>query len=140
MSPSTAHEKSLPKELELTFEGVNANSLVFVPSRARLLWYVLTPAKSVTPIVAEADFVLSALLVAVIVNDPTVVEENVAAVNDCVENDPPLFVHVTPAPPTSFVTVAVNGKLCAVVIPPRLGLIVTLMLPAAEVEVVAVFE
>jgi hypothetical protein len=37
-------------------------------------------------------------------------------------------------------TVAVNGKVCAVVIPPRVGLIVTLMLPVAKVEVMAVLE
>ena len=51
-------------------------------------------------------------------------------------------VHVTPAAPTSFVTVAVNGIVCESVNPPRLGLIVTLMLPDEPVCVaaVAVFE
>jgi hypothetical protein len=48
--------------------------------------------------------------------------------------------HFTPALPTSFVTTAVKGIVCEVVTPPRLGLIATLTLPAARVEVVAVFE
>jgi hypothetical protein len=49
--------------------------------------------------------------------------------------------HVTPALPTSFVTVAVNGIVCVVVNPPRFGLIVTLTLPdVACVVALAVFE
>ena len=83
---------------------------------------------------------LSALLVAVILNAPAEVEENVAAVPVCPASVPPVVLHVTPAPPTSFLTVAVNAIVCAVVIPPRRGLIVTLIFPDAKVEVVAVFE
>jgi len=50
-------------------------------------------------------------------------------------------VHVTPALPTSFATVAVNGIVCESVNPPRFGLIVTLMLPeAAGVVALAVLE
>jgi hypothetical protein len=59
----------------------------------------------------------------------------------CALKPPPDEVHVTPALPTSFVTVAVNGIVCEIVSPPRLGLIVTLMLPgAAGVVALAVFE
>jgi hypothetical protein len=60
----------------------------------------------------------------------------------CVLKLPLDALHVTPALPTSFVTVAVNGIACESVNPPRLGLIVTLMLPdeAACVVAVAVFE
>ena len=50
-----------------TFEAVKANSLRFPPVRELSLWYVNTPARSVTPIVAEALFVLSAWLRAVTV-------------------------------------------------------------------------
>src|SRR5579859_7259680 len=80
---------------------------------------------------ADADFVLSALLVAVIVNVPAELEENVAPVAVGPASVPPVVLHVTPAAPTSFVTVAVNGKVCAVVMPPRFGLIVTPMLPGS---------
>jgi hypothetical protein len=59
----------------------------------------------------------------------------------CVLKLPLEAVHVTPALPTSFVTVAVNGIVCEIVNPPRFGLIVTLMLPdAAGVVALAVFE
>jgi hypothetical protein len=59
--------------------------------------------------VADADFVLSALLVAVIVNGPAVADENVAAVAVCPVSVPPVVLHVTPALPTSFVTTAVKA-------------------------------
>jgi hypothetical protein len=90
--------------------------------------------------VAAADFVLSALLVAVMVNGPAVVDENIAAAAVCPASVPPVVLHVTPALPTSFVTTAVNGIVCEVVIPLRLGLIATLTLPVGKVEVVAVLE
>src|SRR5580698_4897099 len=90
--------------------------------------------------VADADFVLSALLVAVMVNVPAAVDENVAAVAVCPVSVPAVVLHVTPALPASFVTTAVNGIVCEVVTPPRLGPIATLILPVAGVEAVAVFE
>src|SRR5713226_3344312 len=86
---------------------------------------------SVTPIVAEADLVLSAMLVAAIVNGPAAVEENVTDVGVWFANDPPpVFVQVTPALPTSFVTVAVNTCVCDVVNPPRLGPMETVIFEA----------
>ncbi len=50
--------------------------------------------------------------------------------------------HVTPAPPTSFVTVAVNASDCPVVNPPRCGVRLTLIVPlevGATVMVAALF-
>ncbi len=70
----------------------------------------MTPARSVTPTVADADFVLSALLVAVTVNEPAVVEEKVMEVGVELVNVPPVLVQVTPALPTSLFTVAVRGS------------------------------
>ena len=61
------------------------------------------------------------MLVAVIVNDPAVAEENTTEVVVAFVNVPPLFVQLTPAPPTSFVTVAVSCTVCDVVKPPRFG-------------------
>jgi hypothetical protein len=82
---------------------------------------VVTPVKSVTPIVTEADFVVSALLFALIVKDPAAGEENVADVAVCPVNVPPEVVHVTPALPTSLVTTAVNGSVWEMTTPPRWG-------------------
>src|SRR5882762_4594677 len=90
------------------------------------------PARSVTPIVAEADLVLSATLVAVIVNDPATAEENVTEVVVGLVKDPPVFVQVTPALPTSLATVAVNPWVCDVVNPPRFGLMDTVIGAATE--------
>jgi hypothetical protein len=99
-------------------------------------------AKSVTPIVAVALFVPSATLVAVTVTTPAEFGATyVAAAVLCALKLPLDAVHVTPALPTSFVTVAVNGIACEIVNPPLLGPIVTLMLPAdAAVVALAVFE
>jgi hypothetical protein len=62
----------------------------------------------VTPIVAEADLVLSAMLVAVMVNVPASADEKLAAVVEVEPKLPPVFVHVTPAFPWSFTTAAEN--------------------------------
>jgi hypothetical protein len=85
---------------------------LFAPSRATSLWYVVTPARSVTAIVAVALFVASTLLVAVIVI-PLPGEFGatyVAVVAACALNVPDDAVHVTPAPPTSFATVALTAS------------------------------
>ena len=58
--------------------------------------------------VADADFVGSATLVAVMVNDPGVDEENVAEVADGLLRVPPDAVQVTPTFPSSFTTAAEN--------------------------------
>jgi hypothetical protein len=58
--------------------------------------------------VADADFVTSATLVAVIVNDPGVDEENVAVVVETLLKLPPEAVQVTPKFPWSFTTAAEN--------------------------------
>ena len=100
-----------------------------------------TPARSVTPIVAEADLVASATLVAVIVNDPALAEKKMADVVVGVPLKlPPDAVQLTPALPISFVTVAVNPSVWDSVRPPRLGVIATLMLFGAGVRAVAVLE
>jgi len=84
--------------------------------------------------VADADFVASATLVAVIVTLPAVagavyVELNVP--DDGLlfpENEPPFVaIQVTPALAASLVTVAVNCRACEVATPPRLGLTVTVI-------------
>jgi hypothetical protein len=102
---------------------------------------VKTPARSVTPIVAVADLVLSATLVAVIVNELAVEEENVADVVEGVPLKlPPDFVQVTPAAPTSFMTLAVNVSACESVSPPDLGLMETIIDEPACVTALAVLE
>jgi hypothetical protein len=60
----------------------------------------------------------------------------------CALNVPLDALHVTPALPTSFVTVAANGIVREIVNPPRLGLIATLTLPDDPdcVVALAVFE
>jgi hypothetical protein len=76
---------------------------------------------------ADELFVTSATLVAVTVTTPAVVgATKVALVVLCVLKDPLEADHVTPALPTSFVTVAVNGSAWVTVSPPRFGLIATL--------------
>jgi len=92
---------------------------------------VKTPARSVTPIVAEADWVLSATLVAVIVNVPATSEEKATDVVVGFASDPPVAVQVTPALPTSFVTVALNTCVCDVVNPPSAGLTETVATSSA---------
>jgi hypothetical protein len=77
--------------------------------------------------VAEADLVLSATLVAVIVNGPARAEENVTEVVVWFASDPPVVVQVAPAPPRSFVTVALIACVCNVVNPPRFGLMETVI-------------
>jgi len=88
----------------------------------------------------------SATLVAVIVTTPAAD----GGVNDTdvhgalhAEKLPPGFAdQVTPAFVVSFARLAVNDSFCAVVIPPRLGLTLTVMLdpPPDCVVAVAVFE
>jgi hypothetical protein len=51
---------------------------------------------------------------------------------------PLVAAHVTPAPATSLVTVAVNVKACPSTNPPRFGVIVTLTGGAAPTVIVAV--
>jgi hypothetical protein len=58
--------------------------------------------------VADADFVMSATLVAVMVNDPGVDEENVAVVVETLLKLPPEAIQLTPAFPWSFKTAAEN--------------------------------
>jgi hypothetical protein len=55
MAPSTEHEKSLPNVDVVRGVDESANSLLFIPSRAPSLWYVRTPARSVTAICAVPD-------------------------------------------------------------------------------------
>jgi len=89
---------------------------------------------------AVADLVLSATLVAVTVNEPAAEEKNVADVVEGVPLKlPPDFVQVTPAAPTSFVTLAVYVSVCESVSPPRLGLMETVS-EAAWVIALAVLE
>ena len=77
------------------------------------------------------------MLVAVTVIEPAVAgATNVAVVAACALKVPPVVVHVTPCPPTSFVTVAVKFSDCAVTRPPRVGVRATDMgLPLAAVIV-----
>lgn len=92
-------------------EVVSAYSWELTPSRERSLWYVRTPARSVTPITAESLFVGSALLVAVIDTDPA--DEGatkVAVVVVWLLNVPAVADHVTPALPRSLATAAVKGR------------------------------
>ena len=70
---------------------------------------------------------LSATLVAVIVNGPAAAEENVTEVIVWFASDPPVVVQVTPAPPRSLVTVALIACVCDVVNPPRFGLMETVI-------------
>src|SRR2546427_12513145 len=72
------------------------------------------------------------MLDAVIVNDPATAEENVTEVVVWLVKDPPVFAQVTPAPPTSLVTVAVNLWVCDVVNPPRVGLMDTVIGAATQ--------
>ncbi len=67
MASSTEQEKSLPKVDDVTFDVLRAYSCVFAPSRARSLWYVVIPERSVTPTEAEAVIELFVALLAVIV-------------------------------------------------------------------------
>src|SRR5262244_2658833 len=77
--------------------------------------------------VTWADFVPSALLVAVTTAEPAVVEERLAVVRVTALSVPPVTDQVTPALPISLVTVAVNARDCEVVMPPRRGEIETEM-------------
>src|SRR6201999_372071 len=113
-------------------------SLAFTPSRARSLWYVNIPAKSVTPIAADAFLEPSAALVAVTLTTPAVVPAtNVAEVavtflkvpHAAPLQEAPEALQVTPAAPTSLVTVAVKFRFCERVTPPRFGVIVRLTDP-----------
>src|SRR5882762_6484976 len=98
----------------------------------------MTPVKSVTPIVAVASFDPSATLVAVMVTTPAAVGAvNVTAFPDVLvvgTNPPPLVDpvevkdHTTPAFVLSLVSVAVTGRVCEVVRPPRRGDTLTAML------------
>jgi hypothetical protein len=100
----------------------------------------------VTPIVLLAVFVPSATLVAVIVTTPAAAGGvNVTDLHGALHAKklPPGFAdHVTPAFVVSFVSVAVSDSSCEVVIPPRLGLTLTVMLdpPPDGVVAVALFE
>lgn len=69
----------------------------------------------------------SATLVAVIVNDPAVADEKVTDVVVWFASDPPVAVQVTPALPTSFVTVALSTCVCDIVSPPSAGLMETVI-------------
>ncbi|MGA2428050.1 MAG: hypothetical protein ABSH13_06070 [Candidatus Acidiferrum sp.] len=90
------------------------------------------------PIVADALFVASTLLVAVTVMLPGEFGATyVAVVAACVLNIPLDAVQVTPAPATSLVTAAVKPRLCPSVNPPSTGVTVTLTEPA-EVPAVTV--
>ena len=76
-----------------------------------------------------AAFVVSALLVAVTTNDPAADEENVAEDVVWLLSVPPVVDQVTPAAPTSLVTVAESARDCDVVMAPRFGVSVTLTAP-----------
>jgi len=56
----------------------------------------------------------------------------VNAPHDAPEQPVPEADQVTPAPPTSFVTVAVTARVCPIVSPPRFGEIVTLAVPVDD--------
>src|ERR1700694_5352199 len=92
------------------------------------------PERFVTPMVAEALLVTSAMLVAVTVTTPEVLGATKLAVRIvCAEKDPAEAVHVTPALPMSFKTVAVKLSDWESVNPPRLGLKETVTLdPGVE--------
>ena len=98
------------------------------------------------PTVEVANFVPSAMLVAVMVTIPAELGAvNVTAVPDVLvvgENDPPpVDDQVTPALVVSFVSVALTESFCETVSPPRRGLTLTVMLdPPAEVVALDVFE
>ncbi len=85
--------------------------------------------------VAEALFVTSATLVAVMVTLPAAFgAAYVAAAGFLLLNVPLLAVQVTPAEPTSFCTAAVNPSDCEIVSPPRTGVIETLICGGGGVE------
>ena len=91
---------------------------------------MVTPGRSVAPIVAEALLVTSATLVAVTVTTPGIVGATYTAeVVDWLLNEPALADQVTPALPTSWATVAVKVSDCEMTSPPRFGVRDTLMLP-----------
>src|SRR2546427_833712 len=77
--PSTGQENSFPNVALVTFCAVRAYSWEFTPERDASFLHVFTPARSVTPMVAEALLVTSALLVAVIVKTPGPLAVKVAA-------------------------------------------------------------
>jgi hypothetical protein len=82
----------------------------------------------VTPIVAVEDLVASALLVAVTVICPGEFGAVKVAVVAACELKVPLGAdQTTPAPPTSFVTVAVKFNDCPSTNPPRFGVSVKLI-------------
>src|ERR1700735_1863506 len=64
-APSTAQENNFPKVVVFTVEEVSPYSCVFAPSRNKSLWWVKTPARSVTATVADAEFAELATVVAV---------------------------------------------------------------------------
>jgi hypothetical protein len=72
MAPSTEQLKSFPNVPAVTLAGVRTYSCEFTPLREMLLWYVVTPARSVTPTVIEDKEEGLAALVAVMVNCPAV--------------------------------------------------------------------
>ena len=96
-----------------------------------------------TPTVAVAAFVPSAILVAVIVTTPA--DAGAVKVTEFPEvlvagekDPPPLDDQLTPWLPVSFVSVALTERVCEVTNPPRLSDPVTVMFDPPEPDVVAV--
>src|SRR6266436_339686 len=125
MAASTVQEKSLPNVAVFTFEGVRANSLRFPPVRELSLWYVNAPARSVTPIVADAVLVVSAELRAVTVCTPGVIDGVYLPVPSIVPTvELPLAMESTSQVTLVLVlpvTVGVNCCACVVVTAARFG-------------------
>ena len=97
-------------------------------------------ARSVTPTIAVAFLLLSAALVAVMVIWPAPAGgTKVAVVAVFGLKVPAVALQITPAAPTSLVTVAVSGRVCHTVSPPRFGVTLTTIL-VAEVTALATFE
>ncbi len=78
-----------------------------------------------------AFLLLSTALVAVMVIWPAPAGgTKVAVVAVCALKLPAVALQITPAAPTSFVTVAVSGRVCDTVRPPRTGVTLTTILVA----------
>ena len=87
-----------------------------------------------------AFLLLSTALVAVMVIWPAPAGgTNVAVVAVCALKLPAVALQVTPAAPTSFVTVAVSGRVCDIVRPARTGVTLTVIL-VDEVVALATVE
>jgi hypothetical protein len=133
-------ENNFPKFVEFTAvfpDVVNAYSCVFAPCLELLLRYVVTPDKSVTPMVAVAVLLMSPTAVAVMVTTPApkgaVNTTGMPEVLLLAEKLPPVADPVdvsdqfTPWLAMSLVNVAVMESVCEFVSPARRGLTETVI-------------